>query len=677
MDSTALVGRTFFLTIVLSVGSVAFAADPAPTSWRHQAEGNYNWNDAANWSGAIPNAKGASADINTGLKGRMTISLGQPTTLGRLNLGETAGKADAANVNITGNDPLTFEGSSPGAPTFLTITQNTVPAGVRLNLAGLRLGGTSALTVTIASPSVFECITRSLDLNGNTFTIEGLRRFFPGDVWHGVNWQIGSISGSGNYIQNGSGTFIQGDCPDFTGTLTVNNGDFKTARLPAVTQYTVAGAFMHKHKFPCGGVMNLTGGPAGATRAPRLNPKATLILRSGGSFICNGQNLDEMAFLGAVRPAVVEQLRQIQFHCGMSEFALDNGNHVASSTTLLVTDPANALVRQQGATVMLSGDGIRTTQGYWAAMGMAEKLIFASGMSAHLKGAGGSPGSKNRSIIPWITIGTVYHPAEGGLATYDDVKGVHSLLEHDEYDDKLAGTPDRNVRCDVLALGTNQTQTVNSLFFGSWGNSDIGAGSTLTITSGALMIGSMGGASIGGTPAAAGTINFGPAEGVVWTPFVTPFGKDITIGSTIAGSGGLTKSATSTLILTASNAYTGKTCVAAGTIQIGNGTTTASKLGDGDVQIASGAILSIKSKVVNAIADNATVVLDNAGTAFFGTMDLDNGVNETVGGLVLDGKAQPAGTYGSKESAADHKLAAYFAGPGIITVTGKGTAGKQ
>jgi hypothetical protein len=159
MDITALVGRSFLLTTVLMAGSVAFAADAQPASWRQQTEGNYNWNDAANWSGAIPNAKGASADINIGLKGRMSIALGQPTTLGRLNLGENAGKADVANVTIAGNDPLTFEGAAPGAPTFLTITQNNVPASVRLNLAGLRLGGTSALTVTIASPSVFECIT--------------------------------------------------------------------------------------------------------------------------------------------------------------------------------------------------------------------------------------------------------------------------------------------------------------------------------------------------------------------------------------------------------------------------------------------------------------------------------------------------------------------------------------
>jgi autotransporter-associated beta strand protein len=270
-----------------------------------------------------------------------------------------------------------------------------------------------------------------------------------------------------------------------------------------------------------------------------------------------------------------------------------------------------------------------------------------------------------------MTIGTIYHPGEGGLAAYDDVKGVHPLLEHEEYDDKLAGTPDRNVRCDDLNLGTNHTQTVNSLFYGRWGNCDIGAGSTLKIASGALIIGSMGKAAIGTTPGAGGTIDFGTAEGVIWSAWVTPYG-DITIGANIAGSGGLTKTANGTLALTAANSYTGKTCIASGCLYVGDGKMTNSKLGEGDVEVANGAVLRIKANVANAIADTAVVTLWNAGTAFFGTLDLEAGINETVGALVLDGKAQPAGTYGSKASGATFKLDNYFTGPGVLTVTGSG-----
>jgi RNA polymerase sigma factor (sigma-70 family) len=687
MTLTAIVGVPL-LAATLAVGSLMAAdppagppaAAPAPVSaWKQTAKGSYSWMDAANWTGAVPNARGAVADLNVGVQGAISVNLDPDVTLGALIVGDTGG-APGATTAITGK-PLTFEGARPGAATRITLTQGQAPKGAGLDLAaGITLGGTSPLTAGIVSPVAFDCAIREVRLNGNTFTLEGARRaFLNGNHWEGVNWKIGSISGSGAFIQNGAGTTLAGECPDFTGTLTINNGDCHAVRLPAVTRYVVAGAFINKDKYPRGGYLRLGGGtarPSPTSWYPRLNPKATLVLRGGGRFECQGQDLDEMAFFGAPRPVVIEQVQQIQFLCGMSEFALTNGNFVSSATVLQITDPANPVVRQQGATVMMSGDGLRTTQGYWAALGMAERVIVAGGMARHLKGAGGPPGSTRRSLIPWITIGTDHHPAEGGFATYDEGTGLHSLLEHDEYDRTLTGTPDRNVKCDNLSLGSNKQQTVNSLTYGSWGNSDIGAGSTLTITSGALMMGSMGGAAIGLTPGQGGTIDFGPAEGVIWPPFVTPYGKDIAIGSTIAGSGGLTKAGTSTLVLTAANTYTGRTCIGGGVLQVGDGTLATSRLGDGDVEVTPGATLHIKANVANAIADTATVVLQSAGTAFFGTLQLDPGIHETVAGLILEGREQPAGTYGGKESGAAIKLESYFSGPGILTVSGKGAAAK-
>jgi hypothetical protein len=86
--------------------------------------------------------------------------------------------------------------------------------------------------------------------------------------------------------------------------------------------------------------------------------------------------------------------------------------------------------------------------------------------------------------------------------------------------------------------------------------------------------------------------------------------------------------------------------------------------------------LRIMSTVTDAIADSATVTLLNAGDQSFGVMDLQTGVNETVSGLVLAGKAQPAGTYGSRNSPATHKLDNYFTGTGVLTVTGHANGAK-
>ena len=661
-------------------GLVVGAQTARAQTWQAKDAGTYKWSDAANWDGAAPSARGAVAHINGGAKGNTIIQLKQAVTLGTLNIGDAnAAKSTTTIEGGPGGAGLVFEGATPGAPTSLTLTQGEVSDGTRLNLsAGIRLGGSSPLTLKVVSPAAFECAIGGLDLNGNTFTLEGGRRFNTGSAWRGVDWQIKNISGSGNYVQNGAGTTVEGNCADFTGTLTVNNGEFNAKWLPAVSQYVVAGAFMNKDKYPRGGFLNIGHHSPEVKSLPvtaRLNPKASLVFAGGGYFLVAGQDFSEMAFFGAVRPVVVEQLRQIQFLSGLSEMEVSNGNQVSSCTILRVTDPTNALVRNAGATVLIGGDGWRSQQGYWAALGTAEKLLFASGMSKQLKGGGGPPGSKNRSIIPWITNGTMHHPGEGGLVSYDEVNGVRSLMEHEEYDHTLKGTPDRNVKSDQLDLGTNGAQTVNALLYTGWTNSDIGAGSTLTITSGELMIGGMGGSSIGANPEAAGTLNFGPAEGIIWTSWPAPFKDGLnTIGSTIAGSGGLTKTATATLILTGVNTYTGKTCVAAGILQVGDSTVAKARLGDGDVEVANGATLSIKSKVANAILDTATVTLCNAGTAFYGVMDLDSGVNETVGALVLDGKRQPAGTYGSKASPAVHKLDNYFTGGGVLTVTGKAKA---
>ena len=670
------------LAIALTVGSVMLASDqpaparPAATIWKQPAKGNYAWDDAASWAGTAPNAAGAAADLDVGLQGPITVTLAQPVTLGSLAVGDSRGMP-GVSTSLTGKQ-LTFAGATPGAATRITLSQGGTGNATRLNLGtGIRLGGTSPLTLSIASMANFEGAIREVDLNGNIFTMNGQRwAFINGNHWEGVNWQIGNITGAGSFIQDGPGATLQSESPNFTGTLIVNNGGCVAARLPAVSTYIVAGAFVNKDKYPRGGELNLVlkgTPPAGSYWSPRLNPAGTLILRGGGNFHCAGQDFDETAFQGALRPVVVEHLRQFQFQCGMSEFTLDNGNFVSSSTTLLVTDPEHALVRQPGASVMMSGDGLRTTAGYQYALGDAEKVIWASGMMQQLKGAGGALGTTNRSIVPWMTVGTIYHPTEGGFATYDQVMGVYPLLEHDEYDHQLAGTPDRNVKSGELDLGVNHNQTINSLVYTRWGNSDIGAGNTLTITSGGLMMGSMGGVAIGATPGKGGTLNFGTAEAVIWAPFYTLKDKpEPLIGAVIAGSGGLTKAGTSPLVLTAANTYTGRTCVGAGVLTVGNGTsaTATARLGAGDVEVASGATLLIRAQVANAIADDATVTLLHAGSAFFGNIELEAGVNETVAGLIIDDQPQAPGTYGSADSAATHKLPDYFAGTGILTVTG-------
>ncbi|WNJ88945.1 autotransporter-associated beta strand repeat-containing protein [Bosea sp. 685] len=122
-----------------------------------------------------------------------------------------------------------------------------------------------------------------------------------------------------------------------------------------------------------------------------------------------------------------------------------------------------------------------------------------------------------------------------------------------------------------------------------------------------------------------------------------------TIGSTIAGAGiGLTKQGAGTLILTGANSYDGGTTINAGTLQIGDGGTTGSIIGD----ITDNAILAINrsdivtfAKVVSgtgALHQNGTGTLILTGTNLYtggttinaGTLQIGDG--GTIGSIVGD-----------------------------------------
>ena len=210
----------------------------------------------------------------------------------------------------------------------------------------------------MASAARLDCAIGDLDLNGNTFTIVGPQRIIDGRINTGVNWQVSTIAGKGNYVLNGAGTHLLKTCPDFTGTLTVNNGWFvaETTGLPKVSEYVIAGAFTNHKKYPRAGRVQIGSHFPAVSKLPdRLNHDGALVFK-GGYLEYAGQGLDE-TLRGK---AVLEQVKQIRFVSGMSEIRMVNGNDVSGSTTLLANDPANGLVRRQGATLMIGGDDGRS-----------------------------------------------------------------------------------------------------------------------------------------------------------------------------------------------------------------------------------------------------------------------------------------------------------------------------
>lgn len=142
----------------------------------------------------------------------------------------------------------------------------------------------------------------------------------------------------------------------------------------------------------------------------------------------------------------------------------------------------------------------------------------------------------------------------------------------------------------------------------------------------------------------------------------------MTIPGIITGVGSLNKDTGGTLNLNGANDYSGGTMANAGTIVLGDAAAT---LGTGDVTV--GGILRLQSSVLDGIADTATLSLlggGDPGIADAGYLELGAGLNEIVGGLVLGGLVQSAGTYGSSTSGATNIFDEFFAGSGILTVGG-------
>src|SRR4029077_16945900 len=106
-----------------------------------------------------------------------------------------------------------------------------------------------------------------------------------------------------------------------------------------------------------------------------------------------------------------------------------------------------------------------------------------------------------------------------------------------------------------------------------------------TISAGTLQIGNGGtNGSIVGDVADSGTLSFDRAD-------------NVTFAGSVFGSGSLSQVGTATLILTGTNTYIGGTTINAGTLQIGNGATTGSIVGD--------------------VTDNGTLVFDRSPTVTF------------------------------------------------------------
>ncbi|WP_294062682.1 autotransporter-associated beta strand repeat-containing protein [Sphingomonas sp.] len=260
---------------------------------------------------------------------------------------------------------------------------------------------------------------------------------------------------------------------------------------------------------------------------------------------------------------------------------------------------------------------------------------------------------------------------------------------------------------DGTAAGAGMTATINSVLAGTGGltKSDLGtlilgaansySGGT-SVTGGVLQVASDAnlGDAAGGLTLDGGTLRntatFTSARATTLDTlggtFETLPGTMLTLSSPVTGAGALTKAGAGTLILTADAGYTGGTTIAAGTLQLGNGGTAGSVIGDivdnGTLAINRSNALTLAGLIsgtgalvqagtgtttltgANSYAGTTTV---SAGTLLVnGNQSAATGLTTVASGATIGG----VGTIGGNVTIADGGILAPGTSPGTLTING-------
>lgn len=381
-------------------------------------------------------------------------------------------------LTVTADQTLTFGGNTTLSTGLLIDNGSSASGSADLTFRG---NGPSDFTLTLGnnitvSPTNNQLITigsttanqnLNVALGGNrTFTVESgdTLRFF------------GSLTG-GNITSVGGGT-LQLSAFSSAATSAVNIGP--------------------------GGTLNVNSsasGNSGATRAASLTLENAILSTNGNNTVASTET-----FTGAITFDATARNR-------LATISLAPG-------TTKDTLSANSISRAHHAVGLVRGTNLGTNP---IASGAGSNIVLGTGPA--LVGGGGSAGTTNISIVPWLLGGTTTSDGGSTLVTYDSTSGLRPLNTATEFATTLAAS----AATDNVRIIANETmagdRTVNSLVLAAGADLLAGTG-TLAVTSGALFF----------TQNATSTapIDFGSAEGIIG------FERGMTFSSAVAGSGGVT-----------------------------------------------------------------------------------------------------------------------------------------
>ena len=575
-----------------------------------------------------------------------TYTGGTTIASGTLRVGN-GGTTGSIVGNVSNNGTLAFDRSDA-----LDFAGTITGSGV-LNQAGtgtttLRGTGSSAGSVDVEAGTLNLAQSGAFTTTGNYGTATGATTQITADASLAVGGVFTQSTGSTLNVAIGSSTLpiISADTASLGGAINVTGF---TATAPSSASALTSTAFTVIHTAAAGGI---TGDFSPVSLGGATSPVDYLTLSGGVSANAQDYNVGfALTWLAGTT-------------AGNGVFTLANAGDVFDADVALANQsPSSApwdgqtLTKNGAGTLVLSEANTYTgstlvnagTLRTGAADAFADSGAVTVAAGATLDLNGFNQTANNLSGAGSVTLGSAALTVNDSAATSFDgvISGSGSLVKTGAATLTLAGansyTGGTTIAAGTLQIGNggttgsiagdvldNATLAFNrsdELVFagaisGSGAVEQVGSGSTVltgnssytggtTIAAGTLQIGNGGSTgSITGDVVDNGTLAFNRSDELVF-------------GGAISGSGALVQAGAGTTTLTGANSYTGGTTITTGTLQLGDGTTAGS--------------------IVGNVVDNATLAFDNPGTNTFAGVISGTGTVEQLGGTTV---LTAANTYG-------------------------------
>jgi outer membrane autotransporter protein len=680
-------------TIILGVG---LSGEPAlaQESWNGGAG---NWAPATNWTpNTVPNAVGATATFNDTSGSVFAVSIaGGPFTIGTLNLN---GPQDAGGFSLSGGTLIMQSGVGSAQINVQTNASvadvngatlqlnsdtniNTIAGAIFKTSASAAITGTGALIksgagiATLGGSAIYSGPTL---VNGGTLRASGAN-VFSGASAHSVatggfldlnnfDQTIASLSGSGN-VGLGSATLTVGgdnSSTTFSGSISSTGGIVRTGGIVKIGTGTLilSGANTYVGGTLAGGgtlaLAHVTQGIFDAAGFGSIGLGGATLRTFGSGDLDNGITSNPNtanSIIAATGTTVTIGVPPCSGTCSVggllihfsglgltlgagSVTTFGSGSPGDAGTIVLPrasTGSSTARVVIAGGTVAIQGSFDNTAN---VILGSIRSTTVNVGATLEFNSfPGASVNNLNGSGNVAVSVGCTCLGSglsinngdpDGGAFVVNQFSGVirggraSDIIHSDEL--FIQNLPGSNGG-ELILSGANTYAGGTMLLSGT-----LGVGNSQALGSGPLSMAD-------GTTLQFVGGGFNIANAIVFTgkadPTIDTGANTDTLSGVISGAGGLTKIGTGTLILAATNTYTGPTTIASGTLDV-----TGSIAGSA-VTVESGAALAGSGSVGGLTVQSGGVIAPGAVTPF-STLNVSGNVTFAAGSIYLFG-INPAG----------------------------------